>query len=216
MTMNAVTSKPVDVPIVTGPEPAPPTRLEGPGALMPAPEPAIDIGAAVARMLIEGAFERRQIDRTSRNAAAIAAEAAGRAQVEHMREQANAEHDAAVLQATGKIAGGAVGVAGGLAPMLGEGMRNATLRELGPAVREGGPVASGLFDLAAAGATGRAGTARADAKADELRADAEKSRVDAEQTDVDASRDDIRTALEFLREFESTQAKSQSAALLRA
>lgn len=215
MTMTAVTSKPVDSALLPDAGSAP-TMTAGPSTLMPSPEPSVDIGAAVARMLIESAFERRQLARSSRNAAAIAAEAAGKAQVGHLREQAEAEHDAAVLQATGKIAGGAIGVAGGLMPMLGEGMRNASVRDLGPAVREGGPVASGLFDLAAAGATGRAGNARADAKADELRADAEKSRGEAEQSDVDASRDDIRTALEFLREFESAQAKSQSAALLKA
>jgi hypothetical protein len=181
--------------------------------LLPAPAPQVgDVGEAVARMVLESAFERKKAARDERKAAESAMVAAGEQQIAHLREQAEVNYDSALLQATGRIATGALGVAAGAMGPVGEACRNAPMISLSPAVREAGTLAGGVVDAMAAAPKRTADHFGASAKADEMRASAEKARLDGAGDELRDVEDAARSALDFLREFKATQSKTQSAA----
>ncbi len=185
--------------------------LEGGTALLPASQ-NVDIGEAVARMVIENAFARRQLAREVRASAAVAQEAAQKAQVEHMREQAEASYDAGMREAQGKVVSGLGGIAGAALGFAGAMWSNRGLVAAGDAAKPLGDGASGVFDMEAHGFRRTADRLGAQVKADEMRAEAEKKRLDGADDDIAETRDAVRSALDFLREFQSTRAKSQTAA----
>jgi hypothetical protein len=185
-------------------------------ALIPEPQGA-DIGVVVARMVIENAFASRKQARHDRQHANAAMASAQKAQLQHMRAEADRRYEAAKLEAWGKISEGACGVAGGLTSGLGAAFGSdkapAATQGYGSAMSSGGKVAGGVFNLISAGERHEADLASADAKAAEMEASAQKNRQENADDELKEAREHMRKAMDFLSEFQSTQSKSMSAAI---
>lgn len=195
---------------------------DGVTSLMPEPKGG-DIGMIVAQLAIENAFEQRKQARNDRQHATTAMIAAQKSQITHMREAADQRYEAAKLEAWGKIADGALGITGGLVT-AGTFQSNAHSGDLGEAIRQnnsgwgsaassGGNLASGITGMFAAGQKHDADNLDADAKADEMEATAQKRALENADDEIKETRDHVRTALDFLREFQSTQTKAMASAI---
>lgn len=196
--------------------------IDAAGSLMPEPQGG-DVGLIVAQLAIENAFEQRKQARNDRQHATSAMVAAQKDQIAHMREAADMRYEAAKLEAWGKIADGALGITGGVIT-AGTFQSNAHSGALGEAIRQnnqgwgsafssGGNVASGVTGLIAAGQKHAADNLDADAKADEMEATAQKRALENADDEIKEARDHVRTALDFLREFQSTQTKAMASAI---
>ena len=192
------------------------------------PEPAgPDIALAIAQMVIENAHTSRKQARESRQHANAAMVAAQKDQIAHMRAEANKRYEAARWEAFGKIGAGALGIAGGVIKANGAfglvGAKSATgeLTSAGAQARDGwgdaapalGQVGSGLIGLHTSGLNRAADRENTAAKEAEMEASAQKDVIDSADEEIKDARDHIRTALDFLREFQSTEAKSMSSAI---
>lgn len=199
-----------------------PAPLEAASTLMPEPTGG-DIGMIIAKLTIENAFEQRKQARSDRQHATTAMVAAQKDQIAHMREAADQRYEAAKLEAWGKIADGALGITGGLIT-AGTFQSNAHSGDLGEAIRQnnsgwgsaassGGNLASGITGWIAAGQKREADNLDADAKADEMEATAQKRALENADDEIKETREHVRTALDFLREFQSTQTKAMASAI---
>jgi hypothetical protein len=184
------------------------------GALLPAPRPSVDVGEAIAKLVLENAFTQREAARKDRNQATNAMAVAQQHQLANMREEADDRYAAACASAVGKMVEGAASVVGGAVALEGACGRGAAKAEArGQIIGGSGKVFSAGSDLFAAGWTHAADTASANAKADEMAAKAAESRTNDASDEMKEGQDTIRTALDFLREFHSTQSKSMSSAI---
>lgn len=181
--------------------------VPGVASLMPEPTGGgADVGFAIAQMIIETSFASKKAARHNRQQATQGMISAQKAQIAHLRQEAEKRYDAAVTNAWGKIAGGALGVAGGI--FMAEGKEG-----VGRALISGGDVAEGSLAIPAAGMERRAALESAAAKEAEMQATAEKAALDDANDEIAEAREHIRTALEFLRDFQSTQSKAMSSAI---
>jgi len=186
--------------------------------LLPEPSPRADIGLVIAKMVIENAFNSRKQARQDREHATKAMVAAQDAQVSKMREMAEKRYEAAQTEAYGKMAEGALGVLGGFATAGGFSKNDTQLKAqtnsgLGEVIGSQGKVLGGVMSLASAGDKRAADRLDADAKAFENEATQHKRTIEDADDDAKEARELSRTALDFLREFESTQTKSMSSAI---
>lgn len=185
--------------------------------LLPQPSRSVDVSEAIARMVIETAFERKRQVRADRTAARTEMAEAQKAQLVHMREKADATRGAAQAEAWGRIAGGGLGIAGALLPLgQGEDGKGNGWAATGQALSAGSQSGTGVGGLVAAPFSLQAAHADANAKADEMRVAAEKEVIDEASDDMRELDDRVRSALDFMREYRSTEAKSASAVSLRA
>lgn len=186
-------------------------------ALLPSPA-NVDVGVVVARMAIENAFTERKEAHADRKHANEAMEAAQKRQLAEMRREADRRFDAARLEAAGKIAEGGAGIFGGIT-LASSAKPDATKAEstkaegLSGILGSGGKVAGALGSLDGAFARHAADDAGAMAKKYEMEAAAQKRVMDNAEDEVKEARDHARTALDFLRQLEETQAKSMGSAI---
>jgi hypothetical protein len=177
--------------------------------LLPEPKGA-DVGTATAQMVIEQSFSRRKMARTDRDQSTSAMIAAQNEQIAHLKEQAGRNYEAAKLEAWGKIGSGVAGIAAGGIGLLGEKGKG----EYGAKAMEGaGGVWSGGAGLLSAGMKEDADNEGVVAKACENEATAQKRALENADDEIKEAREHARTALDFLREFESTRSKSMSSAI---
>lgn len=206
------------------PQVAPPASASAPEAepgpvLPPAPRlPAASVGEAIAMLVIEASFERRDAARELRGANTAALGQAQRAELAHLREAAEKRYDASMMKAGFQIAGGVVSLGGLAAAPAGAAMRNAPLNTVGSVLQNGAvsAVLDGTGTALSAGATRAADRHDASAKSCEHAARALRDVNEDTRADLEASRESVRKALDFLREFERTQAQTVAAALHRA
>lgn len=186
------------------------------GELVPEPKPTGDVGLMIATMVIEDAFARRQESRADRKTAMDRMIAAQDDQIAQMRSAADQRYAAAQMEAWGKVAEGGLGVCGGVVSSGAlDSTRNLFLANegMGRAYESLGKVADGVSGLLATSVKHAADLADANAKAAEKEATAEKGLVDDEDDRIKETRDDVKTALDFLRDYQSTQNKSMSSAI---
>jgi hypothetical protein len=174
--------------------------------LMSDPALAGDVGTIIAKLVIENAFTSRMQARQCRQHATEAMVAAQEQQIAHMREAADARYDAAQMEAYGKIGEGMFGIAGGAAIAD----RN---EGAGKILTSSGQIGSGMASLEAQRSRHGGDQLEADAKAAENDAAQQKRLIEAADDDIEEARDYTRAAIDFLREFESTQTKSMSSAI---
>ena len=187
-------------------------------SLMPEPQKGGDIGLMIAKMVVDNAFARRKQAREDRKEANRAMVEAQKSQIANMRAAADSRYAAARTQAWGKIAGGALGALGGAVSGVGgafadQGGGRMACDGSGRALAADGDVAQGLAGLWASNDTLDADLADANAKADEMQATKAQDAMDAQDDLIDEARDDVRNALDFLKEFQSTETKSMSSAI---
>lgn len=195
------------------------TTTPSAASLMTEPAAGADVGMIIAKMIIENAFTNRMQARQDRQRATNAMVDAQKNQIGHMREAAEKRFEAAQVEAWGKIVDGGCGVVGGCVTaglggqsnMTDEGRQNNTGR--GSAISSGGDLVSAGTSLWAAGTREEGEQLDADAKAAENDAAQQKRLVEGADDDMKEAREYTRAALDFLREFESTQNKSMSSAI---
>jgi hypothetical protein len=188
------------------PTSSPPTNAE----LLP--EPSVNVELAIARMFIENAYTQRKAAHEDKRAAEGSMIAAQKDQIAKMRAAAEERFEAARLEAFGKIAEGAAGVAGGLAGIGALGIEH-NPKEWDDSMTSGGKLGSGLLSLGAAGHKENAENLDADGKAAEMQQTVAKHEFDDADDAIKEAREHARNALDFLREYESTQAKTMASAL---
>lgn len=193
--------------------PPPETLIADPPALLPAPEAHVDVGAALATMLIEASFAQRKTARDERTAAETALEGAQHREVAAMRAQAEEKYEAAQAEGWSHIAGGALGIAGTALSVAG----SVSVAKIGDGVSRSGPdLVKGCGGLWAGGHALSADTRGAEAKEAEHAAARMKTVADDASEDGRAARESVRKALDFLKEYEATEAQTLAAALHRA
>jgi hypothetical protein len=181
------------------------------GALLPEPK-NVDVGLAIAQMAIERAYTSRSQARADRRHAEEAMRTAEQEQLTDMRREADERCAAAQAEAWGKIAEGGLGVTGSLASTTV--LDRLRIRpEFGVAISESGKVGAGVGGLWAAGSRHDADEAGASAKQAENLTSAERRAMERADDEIKEARDHVRTALDFLREFQSTQSKTMSSAI---
>jgi hypothetical protein len=175
------------------------------------PDPAstaainMDAGQAMAMLMIDSAFARRTTAREAKTKAESASADAQSQQLHRMREAAEHRYDAAQMDAWVQIGSGAVTLAG---TRFGTGGMNVA----------GGvsSFAKGIGGLASSAERRAAERADASAKQHELTAKLMKDIGEDWGDDVRAAKESVRKALDFLKEYQSTQSQTQAAALHRA
>lgn len=182
------------------------------GTLMPEPA-GVDIGLAIATMVIENAFTSRSAARRDRRDANSAMIAAQKDQINQLKQEADERYAAAKLEAWGKIGEGAAGIAGGIVSAGTFGGPADRYKGLGSSIDSEGKIHSGVFGLLGASSRHDADLAGAAAKAAEMEATARKNAVENADDEVKEAREHVRTALDFLREFQSTETKSMASAI---
>jgi hypothetical protein len=216
--MSNRVSSPVTAPVGSWPSP-PPIAPPGAGAPLLADPDVANVDFVIARLTIENAFTERKEAKDERRAADAALAAAERDQIADLREEADQRLSAARTEACGKIAEGACGVVGGLCSGgafgadLHDGASRAKAEGWGSAVSALGKALGGAAGLVASGQRHDADLANATAKGAEMQVTEEKHRYDDADDDIKTAREHARSALDFLREYESTKAKSMEASI---
>ncbi|MBX3202233.1 MAG: hypothetical protein KF894_29150 [Labilithrix sp.] len=195
---------------------------EAVGSLMSEPSGG-DISMAIAQMVIKSAYDSRKRARTDRQQASTAMVAAQKAQISELKKEAEKRYEAAKSEAFGKIFEGAAGVAGGL---VSSGLfstktdgattayQQARDSGLGSALTSSGKLASGGVGLImTSGLRRESDLAGVAAKGYEMEATAQKRLIENAEDEIQEARDHVRKALDFLRDFQSTEAKSMSSAI---
>jgi hypothetical protein len=171
------------------------------------PEPGqVDIGSVVAKLSIENAFTERAAARQDRRTANAAMISAQKAQISKMREQADKNFEAARADAFGKIWSGGLGIGAGIAGGL-------DYKNVAVGLNGGRSIGEGVAGIVSGNTKRDADRLGAAAKAAEMEATAQKDRVETADDEIKEAREHVRTALDFLREFQSTEAKSMSSAI---
>ncbi len=195
---------------------------EAVGSLMSEPSGG-DISMAIAQMVIENAYDSRKRARTDRQHANTAMVTAQKAQISELKKEAEKRYEAARSEAFGKIFEGAAGIAGGLASSGlfstktdGETTEYQRARDssLGSSLSSSGKLVSGgvgFFETS--GLRRESDLAGVAAKGYEMEATAQKKRIENTEDEIQEAREHVRKALDFLRDFQSTEAKAMSSAL---
>jgi hypothetical protein len=174
--------------------------------LMPEPDLGGDVGFIIAKMVIDNAFTNRMQARHDRQRANEVMVASQKEQISHMREAAEKRYLAGTLEAWGKIGEGAYGIAGGATMAAGS-------EGGGKIACSFGSIASGTTSLVAQGSRHAGDELDADAKAAENAASQQRRLIETADEDIKEARDYTRAAIDFLREFQSTETKSLSSAI---
>lgn len=193
------------------------------GSLMSEPKGG-DVGMAIAQMVIENAYDARKRARADRQQANTAMVAAQRAQISALEEEAEKRHEAARWDAWGKIAEGGAGALGGMisagafstrAPPGTDAASDDRTRDGGYGSAAGalGKLTSGGLGMFGADVRRESDLAGVAAKGYETEATAQKKRVEDAEDELDEAREHVRKALDFLRDFQSTETKAMSSAL---
>jgi hypothetical protein len=156
-----------------------------------------DFGAQIAKLVLEAAYEDKQMSKGMRQAEEKAQERADNAQLKQLKSEANAKLAAGVV-------GGACSAAGGLGMMKG-----GKFEGMGRAVDGCGRMMSAVGE---AGASGHGIEAK---HQEQLAGRHERAAEDARDAAKDAS-DMIDRAIEFYKEYRTAQVDNQKAAIHRA
>ncbi len=196
--------------------PSLPLALQGTGAASPTTSPSgapilpppasADVGEAIATLVIESALANRKTARDTKHAAASALEHAEDAEIANMRQAADSRYNAAKADAFAQMASGGLtagsAYVGNTAAMTFKG---------------GAEVAKGGFSFFySAGEKRDADRADIAAKQAAHAATHAKTTMDDAIDDEKAAKDSVRKALEFLKDYSSSQQQAQAAATHRA
>lgn len=199
---GAVTGRPIEGP--------PGSSSTGSGsveatALMPEPSQC-DVSLAIAQMVIQNAFNSQTAARQDRQQATQRMMDAQKTQVAELRKEADQKLAAGCVEAAGRILSGAGSIANGLMTAGGK-------KDKGAAIKGGGDLLAGYCAVASAIVSHEADLTSARAKTAEMEAARQKDDIDAANDELDEARQHIRTALDFLRQFRTTEAESMRAAI---
>jgi hypothetical protein len=183
------------------------------------PEPAItplDIGQAIAELVIDSAFAQRKNAREAKQKAEGAMEAAQKQELAEMRAAADEKYTAAQIEAWTQIATGAVTVGAIGLSAAGGGVGDAG-SYVAEAMKDGGTdLGKGTGKLASSAQQHEADRSTAAAKEAEQAAGRMKTAVEDCADDVRATKESVRKALDFLKEFQAAESQTRAAALYRA
>ena len=188
------------------------------GRQRPAPAPGqVDIGEAIAKLLIENTFKNRERARNERGQAAISMARSQQEQIGALRREAEERYGQACASAVGSIVSGSAGIAGGGFSFFGAFKSESASKAFdgaGKIAVGGGTLAAGILNLEGAAHERAASRRGIEAKAHEMAADASAKQVDGADDEIAEAREHARNAIvEFLKEFNATQDRTRSAAI---
>ncbi len=209
MTIPALSSSPI-VSELELPVSGPPADPE---PLLPAPSTAnVDIGLALATLSIDSAFERRKSARELKNQSERALSESESAQLANMEESAEQKLSSARLAAVGETAAGVLSIAGACVALKSPNVAGSSL-EVGKGASS---LTSGTFKLLSSKDESDASEADVRAKAAEQAAGHFRDRFGDAKDEIDATHDTVSKAIDFLKEYESSQSQTAAATLHRA
>jgi len=198
----------------------PATVSAGDAPLLPVPTNAnVDVGQAIATLMIDSAFAQRKTAREAKQKGESAMIAMQKDEIAQMQKAADEKYTAAKVDAWVQVGTGVVsGIGVGLS--LG-GAKDSKLAKIGGAymkfTENGGKDATkGTFGLWSSAHRFSADSSEAAAKEASHGASNTKSAIDECGEDIRATKDLVRKALDFMKEYQSAQSQSQAAALHRA
>jgi hypothetical protein len=193
------------------------------GALLPEPSGGGhgDVGQAMAMMMIDAAFAQRKTAREAKATAQNAMADAQKHQLEEMRAAADERYSAAKVDAWVQIGSGGLTLGAMGVGAAGKQLGNEAMKTYGKAVEDGmtaggNTLAKGLGGLVSSGMRHTADMSDASAKQYENAGKISKEVSEDWGDDVAAAKESVRKALDFLKEYQSTQSQTQAAALHRA
>lgn len=211
---------------------APPTALEPGATLLPPPPGAFasldtgDVGAALAKLVLENAHAQRKENRIARDAAEKAQAAAEEKQLEEMRQGADARLTSGLMSGGLTLGAAACTLASagpsGQAASIGEGASASDLATKGKATNAAASWNAGSRAFEGSGkvlgSVADHGAAAHDREATRAEHDAgrEKRRGDDAKESVDDAKRMIDRTLDFYRAYLTAKADTQKAAILRA
>ncbi|HSO36604.1 MAG TPA: hypothetical protein VLT33_28960 [Labilithrix sp.] len=198
----------------------PATSGAGDAPLLPEPSSAnVDVGQAIATLMIDSAFAQRKTAREAKQKAESAMIGLQKEEIAQMQKAADEKYTAAKIDAWVQIGTGVVsGVGIGLSLA---GPAGSKLAEVGNTFTKftengGKDGTKGTFGLWSGAERFAADSSEAAAKEASHGASNMKSAIDDCGDDVRATKELVRKALDFMKEYQSAQSQSQAAALHRA
>jgi hypothetical protein len=186
-----------------------------------AKEPQVDVGTAIAQMVIEQSFTRRKMVREHREVTTRALASAQKQELQEMEKAAEAKHSASMADAWGTALSGGVRLAGAGVGMLGGAgakpwLSETTRKAVNDAGASAGDVGKGVSVGFSAAHNRDAAQAESAAKGQANAAQEAKRSLEGMDDELRDARDSARKALDFVRDFNAAKQASQSAALRRA
>jgi hypothetical protein len=182
-----------------------PSGTAGPTPLLPEPGGG-DVGVDIAMMVIENAFTRRDAARRDRQQETLDMARTQNAQLSHMREAADKRYAAAMLEGAAKIAEGAGTCASGVVKL-------AHHNDWENVAAGAGKHDSGVLGLFATTIKHDADRSDVAAKRAEMEASLQKAGIEHSDDEAKEARQHLQNAIDFLKEFRATEAKSMSSAI---
>lgn len=214
-TTNSVTSRAAIASSAPIESPSPSSPTAATNGLVSAPK-HVDIGEAIARMVIESAFSRRAQARDDRKQATESMVQSQQRQITALRAEAEERFVQARTAAIGKGLEGGARIAGGVITISGATASDSTSKALkgwAEGTSASGSVVASGFDLFAGDHGRDADRAGIRAKTHGMASEAASKQINGAEDEIAEAREHAKKAIEFLKEFNATQHRATSAAI---